>query len=51
VGLIGNAEYADDVRSAEMFLAGEENAVFDRLTERMNVAATEMRYEDCRGLP
>jgi excinuclease ABC subunit C len=46
VGLIGDAEYADDVRSAEMFLAGEENAVFDRLTERMNAAATEMRYEE-----
>ncbi len=46
VGLIGDAEYADDVRSAEMFLSGEENAVFDRLTERMNVAAEGMRYEE-----
>jgi len=46
VGLIKDAEYADDVRSAEMFLAGEENAVFDRLTERMNAAAGAMRYEE-----
>lgn len=46
VGLIKDAEYADDVRSAEMFLAGEENAVFDRLTERMNAAAEAMRYEE-----
>jgi excinuclease ABC subunit C len=46
VGLIGDAEYADDVRSAEMFLSGEENAVFDRLTERMNAAAEGMRYEE-----
>ena len=46
VGLIGDVEYADDVRSAEMFLAGEENAVFDRLTERMNAAAEAMRYEE-----
>ncbi len=46
VGLIKDAEYADDVHSAEMFLAGEENAVFDRLTERMNAAAEAMRYEE-----
>ena len=46
VGLIGDAEYAEDVRSAEMFLSGEENAVFDRLTERMNAAAEGMRYEE-----
>lgn len=46
VGLIGDAEYADDVRSAEMFLSGEESAVFDRLTERMNAAAEGMRYEE-----
>jgi excinuclease ABC subunit C len=46
VGLIGDAEYADGVRSAEMFLSGEENAVFDRLTERMNAAAEGMRYEE-----
>lgn len=46
VGLIGEAEYADDVRSAEMFLSGEENAVFERLTTRMNAAAEATRYEE-----
>ena len=46
VGLISDDQYADDVRSAEMFLAGEEDAVFDRLTARMNAAAEALRYEE-----
>jgi len=46
VGLISDEQYADDVHSAEMFLAGEEDAVFDRLTTRMNAAAEALRYEE-----
>lgn len=46
VGLISDDQYADDVRSAEMFLSGEEDAVFDRLTVRMNAAAEALRYEE-----
>jgi excinuclease ABC subunit C len=46
VGLIGEAGYAEDVRSAGQFLSGEEDAVFDRLNARMNAAAAELRYEE-----
>jgi len=46
VGLISEADYADDVRSAELFLSGEEDAVFERLNTRMNAAAAELRYEE-----
>ena len=46
VGLIRDSDYADDVRSAEQFLGGQEDAVLDRLTERMNSAADAMRYEE-----
>ncbi len=46
VGLISDTDYADDVRSAEMFLNGEEDAVFERLAAHMNTAAENMRYEE-----
>jgi excinuclease ABC subunit C len=46
VGLIGEQDYADDVRSAAMFLSGEEDAVLERLTARMNAAAEALRYEE-----
>ncbi len=46
VGLVSETDYADDVRSAEQFLNGQEDAVFERLTERMNTAAEERRYEE-----
>jgi len=46
VGLISEVDYADDVKSAEMFLTGQEDAVFERLTARMNAAAESMRYEE-----
>ncbi len=46
VGLIGSTEYAEDVRSAEQFLSGEEDAVLDRLTARMQAAAEGLRYEE-----
>ncbi|MDP1533205.1 MAG: excinuclease ABC subunit UvrC, partial [Rubrivivax sp.] len=46
VGLVSEAAYAEDVRSAELFLAGEEDAVFERLDLRMADAAAELRYEE-----
>ncbi len=46
VGLIGDAEYAEDVRSAELFLTGQESVVFGRLDERMHAAAEARRYEE-----
>ncbi len=46
VGLIGDAGYAEDVRSAELFLSGQENIVFSRLDERMRAAAEARRYEE-----
>ncbi len=46
VGLINEDDYAEDVRSAEMFLDGEEGAVIGRLDARMNAAAGNQRYEE-----
>ncbi len=46
VGLVSEADYADDVRSAELFLTGQEDAVFERLTARMNAAAENLQYEE-----
>lgn len=46
VGLISPEAYADDVRSAGMFLSGEEDAVFERLTARMGEASAALRYEE-----
>jgi excinuclease ABC subunit C len=46
VGLISAEAYAEDVRSAELFLAGEEDAVFERLDGRMAEAAAAQRYEE-----
>ncbi|MGA0025697.1 MAG: excinuclease ABC subunit UvrC [Burkholderiales bacterium] len=46
VGLISDGDYAEDVSSAEQFLAGQEDAVFDRLSARMNAAAQALRYEE-----
>jgi len=45
-GLISAARYAEDVRSAEMFLEGREDDVTRLLTERMERAASELRYEE-----
>ncbi|MBI4204907.1 MAG: excinuclease ABC subunit UvrC [Betaproteobacteria bacterium] len=46
VGLIGEADYAEDVRSAELFLTGKEDEVVERLIARMNGAAGRLRYEE-----
>ncbi|MFN7085550.1 MAG: excinuclease ABC subunit UvrC [Burkholderiales bacterium] len=46
VGRISEADYAEDVRSAEMFLAGKEDEVIERLIGRMNDAAARLAYEE-----
>ena len=45
-GLITAARYAEDVRSAELFLEGREDDVNRLLTERMERASAEKRYEE-----
>jgi excinuclease ABC subunit C len=45
VGLVDPAAYAEDVNSAELFLAGKEDEVMDRLAARMEDAASGTRYE------
>jgi excinuclease ABC subunit C len=46
VGLVSEADYAEDVRSAELFLKGKEDEVVERLIARMNGAAEGRRYEE-----
>lgn len=46
VGAVPEAEYAEDVNGAALFLAGKEDQVIERLISRMNRAAEEMRYEE-----
>jgi excinuclease ABC subunit C len=45
VGLISEAEYADDVRAAMMFLEGRNQGVIDAMVERMERAAEAQEYE------
>lgn len=45
VGLIGENEYATDVRSAELFLQGREDEAVQLLEERMRSAAEQHAYE------
>ena len=45
-GLIDEARYAEDVRSAAMFLEGREDDVTRRLGERMEEASAAQRYEE-----
>ena len=44
-GLIDEATYAEDVRSAELFLQGREDEAVSRLEERMRKAAEQQAYE------
>ena len=44
-GLIDAASYAEDVRSAELFLQGREDEAVSRLEERMRRAAEQHAYE------
>ncbi len=45
VRLINETDYAEDVKSAELFLQGREDEAVDRLEERMHRAAAEQAYE------
>src|SRR5258706_14774736 len=49
VGLIDEATYAEDVRSAELFLQGREDEAVSRLEERMHRAAGQQAYEQAAG--
>ncbi|MBI2508546.1 MAG: excinuclease ABC subunit UvrC [Betaproteobacteria bacterium] len=46
VGRVSEAGYAEDVKSAELFLSGKEDEVIGHLEARMNAASTAMRYEE-----
>lgn len=46
VGLVAASDYAEDVRSAELFLKGRDDEVLERLIARMNAAAEALRYEE-----
>ncbi|MBI5898375.1 MAG: excinuclease ABC subunit UvrC [Rhodocyclales bacterium] len=46
VGLVSSADYAADVRLAEMFLRGRHAEVIDGLTQRMEAAADALRFEE-----
>jgi len=45
VGLVAEAEYADDVRNATLFLQGRESEVVNRLEQRMDDASASQQYE------
>jgi excinuclease ABC subunit C len=45
VALVSEEAYAEDVRSAELFLSGKEDEVVQRLAARMADASTRMDYE------
>ena len=45
-GQISAERYAEDVKSAELFLEGREDDVIGRLTARMERASAEQRYEE-----
>ena len=44
--LIGEEAYAEDVRSAELFLSGKQDEVFERLAARMEAASARMDCEE-----
>ena len=50
VGLISAADYAADVRLAELFLKGRHGEVVDRLTEAMQAEADQLRFEKAAAL-
>jgi excinuclease ABC subunit C len=45
VKLVSGTDYADDVRSAELFLQGKDNEAVERLISRMNAAAERQDFE------
>ncbi|PWB39572.1 MAG: excinuclease ABC subunit C [Rhodocyclales bacterium] len=50
VGLITEADYAADVRLAEMFLKGRHGEVIERLTEAMQAEADRLHFEKAAAL-
>lgn len=46
VNLVSEDAYAEDVRSAELFLSGKEDEVVERLGVRMDAASSRMDYEE-----
>ncbi|MBI3069026.1 MAG: excinuclease ABC subunit UvrC, partial [Betaproteobacteria bacterium] len=46
VNLVAEADYAEDVRSAELFLEGKDDEVVQRLVDKMSAAAGAQRYEE-----
>jgi excinuclease ABC subunit C len=45
VKLISDADYARDVRNAELFLSGKENEVIDDLSAKMETASADLQFE------
>jgi excinuclease ABC subunit C len=45
VKLVGVAAYAEDVRSAELFLSGKEDEVVERIAVRMQTASEQLEFE------
>jgi excinuclease ABC subunit C len=45
VGRISAVDYADDVKSAELFLRGKDDEAMERLIARMDAAAAQQNYE------
>ena len=45
VNLVSSADYAEDVRSAELFLQGKDDEAVERLIARMNTTAERQDYE------
>jgi excinuclease ABC subunit C len=50
VGLISEADYAADVRLAEMFLKGRHGEVIEQLTENMQAEADQLHFEKAAAL-
>jgi excinuclease ABC subunit C len=50
VGLIAQADYAEDVKDAVLFLEGKANQVIDGLVERMEKAAAALEFEQAARL-
>ncbi|MEM7046162.1 MAG: excinuclease ABC subunit UvrC [Pseudomonadota bacterium] len=50
VGLVDEAQYAQQVRQAKTFLRGKSRDVFDELSAQMSAAADKMAYESAAAL-
>ncbi len=46
VGLVGESDYDEDVKGADLFLSGKEDEVIERLEVRMNDASARTSYEE-----